>query len=186
MEGLGNVGVEANVGADVNAIPTSGKQKGKHGRPRKITVDVDIDQLIKELLNDIERSESEAEDLFYDEEEITRENDGTAHQWDQVDLGIDDTGANFRDMKADDSSDGLKSLQGSDSDDVGRKKWYRQFNEKFDLKIPITFALEDEFADTYVFKRALKTHAIQQGYDYQYIHNDRSRVSAICKQENCH
>ena len=89
-------------------------------------------------------------------------------------------------MKADNSSDGLKSLQGSDSDDVGRKKWYRQFNEKFDLKIPITFALADEFADTYVFKLALKTHAVQQGYDYQYIHNDRSRVNTICKQENCH
>ena len=79
MEGLGSVGVEANVGVDVNAIPISGKQKGKHGRPRKTTVDVDIDQLIKELLSDIERSEFEAEDLFYNEEEITRENDGTTH-----------------------------------------------------------------------------------------------------------
>jgi hypothetical protein len=30
VEGLGSVGVEANVSVDVNAIPTSGKQKGKH------------------------------------------------------------------------------------------------------------------------------------------------------------
>ena len=48
------MGVAANVSADVNVIPTSDKQKGKHGRPRKTTTDVDIDQMIKELLSDIE------------------------------------------------------------------------------------------------------------------------------------
>jgi hypothetical protein len=82
VEGLGSVGVEANVSVDVNAIPTSGKQKGKHGRPRKTTVDVDLDQLVKELLSDIERLESEEDDLFYDDDEVTREKDGTAHWWD--------------------------------------------------------------------------------------------------------
>jgi hypothetical protein len=63
-------------------------------------------------------------------------------------LGINDTGANFGDKEANDLSDDLESLQESYSDDVRRKKRYRQFNEKFDLKISITFILGDEFADT--------------------------------------
>ena len=129
-------------------------------------MDIDIDQMIKELLSDVERYKSKDENLFYDADEVTTENDGMAHRWDNVDCNINDTGANLGDMEFDDSSDGLRSLQRSDSDDVGRKKRYRQFNEKFDLKIPITFRIGDEFTDTYVFKRALKTHAIQQGFDY--------------------
>jgi hypothetical protein len=73
------VGVEANVNADANAIPTSSKQKVKRGRPRKITVNVDIDQVVKELLSDIERSDSEPEDLFYDADEVNKEKDGNAN-----------------------------------------------------------------------------------------------------------
>jgi hypothetical protein len=95
MEGLESVGVEANVSVDVNAIPTSGKQKGKCGRPRKTTMDVDLDQLVKDLLSDIERSESEEDDLFYDKDEVIREKDGTTHWWEEVDLGINDTRDNF-------------------------------------------------------------------------------------------
>jgi hypothetical protein len=135
------VGVEANVNADVNVIPASSKQKVKRGRPRKTTVNVDIDTVIKELLSDIERSDSEPEDLFYDADEVNKEKDGKAHWWENIDLGVNETGADLGDKEADNSSDGQGSLQGSDSDDVGRKKRYRQFNEKFDLNIPITFEL---------------------------------------------
>jgi hypothetical protein len=60
-----------------------------------------------------------------------------------------------------------------------------QVNEKFDLKIPIEFRIGDDFRDTHVFKRALKTLAMQQGFDYVYKHNDTSRVSAICRQKHC-
>jgi hypothetical protein len=181
-----HVGVEANVNADANAIPASSKQKVKRGRPRKTTVNIDIDKVIKELLSDIERSDSEPEDLFYDADEVRKEKDGKTHWWENIELGVNETGVGFGDKEVDNSSDGLGSLQGSDSDDVGGKKRYRQFNEKFDLNIPITFKLGDVFSDTYVFKRALKTQAVQQGYDYKFTHNDRCRVSAICMQENCH
>ena len=76
----------------------------------------------------------------------------------------------------------------SDSDGVKRKKKYMQFNEKHDLKIPVTFALGDQFADVYSFKRALKTFAVQNGFDYYYKHNDMSRVSVVCREhskKNC-
>jgi hypothetical protein len=79
VEGLGSVGVEANVSTYVHVIPTSGKQKGKHGRLRKTTVNVDLDQLVKDLLSDIERFDFEEDNLFYDEDEVIREKDGTDH-----------------------------------------------------------------------------------------------------------
>jgi hypothetical protein len=41
-----------------------------------------------------------------------------------------------------------------------KKRLYKQFNEKHDLKIPMTFDIGDQFADTYSFKRALKTYVV--------------------------
>jgi hypothetical protein len=73
-------------------------------------------------------------------------------------------------------------MDGSYSDNVRKKKRYRQFNEKFYLKISIEFQVRDQFRDTHVFKRALKTLAVQQEFDYIYKHNDTSRVSAIYRQ----
>ena len=162
MDDNTRVGVEANVNTYANAIPASSKQKVKCGRPRKTTMNIDIEKVIKELLSNIERSNSEPEDLFYDVDEVIKEKDGKAHWWENIDLGVNETGADLGDKEAaKNSSDGLGSLQGNDSDDVGRKKRYRQFNEKFDLNIPINFKLGDVFLDTYVFKRASKTQAVQ-------------------------
>jgi hypothetical protein len=79
-------------------------------------------------------------------------------------------------------------LQDSDSDGVKRKKKYRQFNEKHYLKIPVTFAIGDQLTDAYSFKRALKTFAVQNGFDYHYKHNDIGRVSTVCREhseKNC-
>jgi hypothetical protein len=89
------VGVEANVNANVNVIPTSSKQKVKRGRPRKTTMNVDIDKVIKELLSDIERSDSEPEDLFYDADKVSKEKDGKAHWWENIDLGVNETGVDL-------------------------------------------------------------------------------------------
>ncbi|XP_059458345.1 uncharacterized protein LOC132187941 [Corylus avellana] len=41
------------------------------------------------------------------------------------------------------------------------------------------------FTNTYSFKRALKTYAVQNRFDYHYEHNDMGRVSAICREEHC-
>jgi hypothetical protein len=127
----------------------------------------------------LELSDSEGEDLWYNDDEVTKEKDGTAYWWEKVDLGMPGDGAESEDKEPDDSFDGLRSMDGSDSDNV--KKWYRQFNEKFDMKIPIEFQIGDHFRDMHVFKRALKTLAVQQGFDYVFKHNDTSRVNAIYK-----
>ncbi|XP_059428510.1 uncharacterized protein LOC132162269 [Corylus avellana] len=114
------------------------------------------------------------------------EKDGTSKWWEKVDINIGDKGADLGDGESNDESDGLASLQESDAGEVGKKrKRYRQFNLKHDLKIPVTFELGDQFADSGSFKMALKTHAVQKGFDYNYKHNDTSRVNAVCKLEHC-
>ena len=52
-------------------------------------------------------------------------------------------------------------MDGSDSNNVRKKKRYKQFNEKFDFKVLIEFQIGDEFRDTHIFKRVLKTLAVQ-------------------------
>ena len=145
----------------------------------------DIDEVIKELLSDFELTDDKDEDLFYNVDEVNKENDGMANQWDKVDCITSDTGVEIGDKESDDLGDGLASSQGSDFDDVGTKKWYRQFNNKHDLKISVMFEVGDQFSDIYVFKRALKTYVVQMGFDYDYKHNDMSRISAVCKEEHC-
>ena len=133
-------------------------------------------------MKDFEFIDGEDDDLFYDSDEVRKEREGTAHWWDSIEFNVNEEGAEVEDRQADDvnESDGLESLEDSDSDGVKRKK-YRQFNEKHDLKIPVTFALGDQFTDVYSFKRALKTFAVQNSFDYYYRHNDMGRVSVICR-----
>jgi hypothetical protein len=96
---------------------------------------------------------------------------------------VNEKGAEVGDRQADEGneSDGLASLEDNDSDGVKRKK-YNQFNEKYDLKIPVKFALGDQFTDAYSFKRALKTFVVQNGFNYYYRHNDMGIVSAVCRE----
>jgi hypothetical protein len=74
---------------------------------------------------------------------------------------VNEEGVGIGDRQADDvnESDGLASLEYTDSDGVKRKK-YRQFNEKHNLKISVILALGNQFTNAYLFKRALKTFAV--------------------------
>jgi hypothetical protein len=60
-------------------MSTSKGQRRARDRPWKREVFQDIDQVIKELLSDLELFEYEGEDLWYDDDEVTKEKDGTAH-----------------------------------------------------------------------------------------------------------
>jgi hypothetical protein len=124
-------------------MPTSKMHRRARGRPHKREVVEDIDQVIKKLLSDLELFESKREDLWYNDDEVTKEKDGTAHWWEKVDLNILGKGTEFGNKESDASSDGLRSMDGSDSDNVRKKKRYRQFNKKFDLKISISFEVGD-------------------------------------------
>ncbi|XP_059454997.1 uncharacterized protein LOC132185210 [Corylus avellana] len=180
-----NVGVEDNAHDRVHTMPETAKNNKRHGRPRKTKVIQDIDEVIKELLSDCEVTNGEDEELYYDADEVNKEKDGTSNWWKKVDYNINDKKAEFGDDESEDERDGLVSLQGSDFDSGKNKKRYRQFNEKHDLKIPVKFGLEDQFVDIYSFKRALKLYVVQNGFDYNYKHNDFGRVSAICRETHC-
>ena len=52
------------------------------------------------------------------------------------------------------------------------------------MKIPVTFSLRDQFANVYSFKKALKTFAMQNGFDYYYKHNDMGMVSVVCREHS--
>jgi hypothetical protein len=82
----------------------------------------DIDEVIKELLSDFEITDDNDEDLIYDADEVNKENDGISNWWDKVDCNIGEKGVEIGDKESNDQSDGLASLQGSDSDNVEKKK----------------------------------------------------------------
>jgi hypothetical protein len=58
-------------------------------------------------------------------------------------------------------------------------------NEKHDLNIAMELEVEELFTYTYSFKRPLKTYVVQNDFDYFYKHNDKGRVSAICREKHC-
>jgi hypothetical protein len=123
-------------------VPETGRGHKRRGRPRKNKDVPGIDEVVKQLLSDFEFTDGEDEDLFYDSDEVRKEREGTSHWWDNVEFNVNEEGAGVGDHQADDvnESDGLASLEDNDSDGVKRKK-YKQFNEKHDLKIPVKFAL---------------------------------------------
>jgi hypothetical protein len=168
-----------NVGG--NVVPETGRGHKRRGRPRKNKDVIGIDEVVKQVLSDFEFTDGEDEDLYYDSDEVRKERDGTSHWWDSVEFNVNEgVGVGECQPNEVEESDGLSSLGDSDSDGVKPKK-YRQFNEKHDLTRPIKLALGDQFRDAYEFKRALKTFAVQNGFDYYYRHNDLGRVSAICR-----
>jgi hypothetical protein len=78
------------------------------------------------------------------------------------------------------------SLDGSDDDGASQRRMrYREFNENHDMRIPIELEKGLMFADTRVFKKALKWYAMQHEFDCKYKHNDRVKVSAVCKEQGC-
>ena len=130
------------VGVDV--MPETGRGQKRRGRPQKNANVLGIDKVVKQLLSDFEFTDGEDEDLFYDSDEVRKERERTTHWWDNVEFNVNEEGLGVGDSQADDGneSDGLACLEDSDSDEVKRKK-YKQFNEKHNLKIPVTFALGD-------------------------------------------
>ena len=54
------------------------------------------------------------------------------------------------------------------------------FNPEVDFKGKINLSLGLKFPSIYVFRKALRYHAIECGYNYYYLHNGRSRITVYC------
>ncbi|XP_057538181.1 uncharacterized protein LOC130815712 [Amaranthus tricolor] len=57
---------------------------------------------------------------------------------------------------------------------------YPTFNPEVDFKGKINLCLGLKFPSTYVFRKALRYHAIECGYNYYYLHNGTNRISVYC------
>ncbi|XP_057532847.1 uncharacterized protein LOC130810730 [Amaranthus tricolor] len=104
--------------------------------------------------------------------------------------------ADFEDNSDDDYSCGDEDeyedesdlfAENSDEDDLGALNVdeegiasYPTFNPEVDFKGKINLSLGLKFPSTYVFRKALRYHAIECGYNYYYLHNGRSRISVYC------
>lgn len=61
---------------------------------------------------------------------------------------------------------------------------FPEFNQKTDMKNPV-FVKEMKFATVQILREVLRERAIQDGWEYTYIKNDRSRLRVICKKDDC-
>ncbi|CAM8974801.1 unnamed protein product [Rhodiola kirilowii] len=77
-------------------------------------------------------------------------------------------------------SDELVSC-GSDSDD----KDYPFFNEKLDFGKGIDLNIRLQFRNAEVFRRALREYALQKKIDYDFINNNKSRITEQCRSDKC-
>jgi hypothetical protein len=83
-------------------------------------------------------------------------------------------------------SEVLVSLDGTSGEGIGqRKRRYREFNEKHDMRRLIVLDKGDMFTYTSIFKKALKWYDVQNVFDFKYKHNDSMRVTAVCKEQDC-
>ncbi|XP_074284509.1 uncharacterized protein LOC141609309 [Silene latifolia] len=71
----------------------------------------------------------------------------------------------------------LNSDCGSDNEQTE----YPTFNQQTDFRKPINLCLGLKFPNHLVFKKALRYHAIENGYDYYFSHNGTKRVTVYCK-----
>ena len=75
-------------------------------------------------------------------------------------------------------NDDYESISGSDDNKVQR---YPEFNPLVDFRNKICLKPGLRFGSNEVFREALRQYALENGFDYYYLHNDKSKVSAYCK-----
>jgi hypothetical protein len=142
-----------------------------------------------ENLSGYETIDAEDEDL-YTSVRRGKSKEDTHEKFDWFGVGAF-SNAHYKDAISSDSADSEREMESlsSDSDDVnasqtrGRRKKeirYRDFTEH-DLKGKIVLEKGFQFPTTTMFKAAIKNYAIQNGFDFVYQHNDKIRVTAVCK-----
>ncbi|XP_074297406.1 uncharacterized protein LOC141628125 [Silene latifolia] len=113
-----------------------------------------------------------------EDEDGGRENkdDGIEDEDDGIEFG--DSGSEEAELLSDE--DELGSDNGSDGE-VEVKFQYPTFNPLTDFQRPIQLTLGLKFPSNTVFRKAVRHHAIENGYDYFFCHNNRKRVCIYCR-----
>ena len=70
----------------------------------------------------------------------------------------------------------LRSLHDSDSDEDE----YPSFNPDIDFLKPIQLSKGLKYGSREIFRKALKQYAIENGFEYYYLHNNSKTIVAYC------
>jgi hypothetical protein len=100
--------------------------------------------------------------------------------WDKAgasNIGVDDI--NAPDGESCDS-DNFQSLDSEGSPRRARRR-YPKWKPKRDLKDKVELKVGLKFANPTEFKEAIQVFAVQNSFDYKYMHNEKKQVSAFCK-----
>jgi len=134
-------------------------------------------------LSDFEVTDEEEEDIFTESEENVlrqaREETSKWYQsWDKPSTSKEgcDAAVDPDDMSPNSETfDSMSSEEDAEGEHHPRRvKRYPEWMSKFRLK----------FSNPTEFKKALQVFAVQNSFDYKYQHNEKMRVSAVCK-KNC-
>jgi hypothetical protein len=145
-------------------------------------------------LSDFEVIGGEEEDIFVgNPDDVVREVMDDSCKWfhmsdtnSQVNNGVDDTN-DPNDQSYD--SDNFDSLDSGEEEDEGsrgqprRRRRYSEWKKKQDISEKVKLVVGLRFANPTEFKGALQLYAVQNSFDYKYLHNERKRVFAYCKKK---
>ncbi|KAH9612102.1 hypothetical protein KSS87_002582, partial [Heliosperma pusillum] len=95
------------------------------------------------------------------------------------DGGIESEDSGSEEVELVSDADELGSDKESDGGEV--KIHYPTFNPLSDFQRPIQLTLGLKFPSNTVLRKAIRHHAIENGYDYFFCHNDRKRVCIYCR-----
>jgi hypothetical protein len=144
-------------------------------------------------LSDFELTDGKEEDIFVEmENDVLREPRDDTNTWfhtwgrdSKAGIGVD--AANDPNMDSYDS-DNFDSLDNEEEDSKGSpvqcRRRYLEWRKKWDWSQKVEVSVGLRFANLNDFKEALQIFVVQNNFDYKYLHNEKKRVTAHCK-ENC-
>ncbi|XP_057535394.1 uncharacterized protein LOC130813576 [Amaranthus tricolor] len=145
---------------------------------RKDEVELERNDVAHEVVDDLERANIVVDMLFergltlqqeLSESEVSSDDDYNCGDEDEYEHDSDLFAENLEDV----------DLGALNVDEEGIAS-YPTFNPEVDFKGKIVLSLGLKFPSTYVFRKALRYHAIECGYNYCYLHNGRSRITVYC------
>lgn len=95
----------------------------------------------------------------------------------QVEQDINASGEPCLEEESDGDEDDLRSLEGSD-EEVDNSPY---FNPEVDFKKPIKLQLGLKFRSAELLRKAVRWHAIEQRFDYYFLHNSSKRITIYCR-----
>jgi hypothetical protein len=151
-------------------------------------------KVVKIELSDFELTNGEEDDVFIEKEnDVPRKPKDDINTWFQTwdrdskaGIGVDaanDPDTNSYDSEYFDSLDSGK--EDNEGSTVKRKKRYPEWKKKQDWSQKVELCVGLRFTNPKEFKEALQLFTVQNNFDYNYVHNNKKRVTAHCK-SLCH